>query len=157
MKLSQNPRRSHSFYSIHAFCLFGCMAVLSAAPQSQEQKPSATDGAFDAPIKKRVAYFGRSPYYRNASERGKLYCYFYPTLLVNACDEGQKGAEWLSFVRLEEGTQDDANWHMTPGEHVVVPLAAASPPAIPHSFASSVLRGRPLSSSAIINLSPAPN
>lgn len=75
-------------------------------------------GSFDAALKKKVVYFGPSPYYPGGNVRVKLSCYFYPTFMVKEFDEGQKGAEWLAIVPIEKRMAECAQPH-APGERVI--------------------------------------
>jgi hypothetical protein len=66
---------------------------------------AAQTDSFDTPLKKKVVDFGPAPYYAAASRvRAKLSCYFFPTLMVEEYDTGQKGAEWLAIVPIVAAT-----------------------------------------------------
>jgi hypothetical protein len=121
MQIKHHSRPSYFSRSVHTFCLLACVAVLLVAVPSSAQQSGASAGAFDVSTKKRVVDLGPSPYYRSSSERRRLSCYFYPTLLVKTYDEGQKGAEWLSFVRVEEGHPRRCELAHDPDEHLVDP------------------------------------
>ncbi len=58
-----------------------------------------TKGEFDQRLKKQVRTFGPSPYLGGYQKT--LSCFFYGIVLVKQYDEGQKGAEWLSFVPIQ--------------------------------------------------------
>lgn len=76
-------------------------SFLFATLSHGQTRPPAIQDDFDQPLKKEIKKLGPSPYYPNGSYQKTLSCFFYPTILVKQYDEGQKGAEWLSFVRLE--------------------------------------------------------
>jgi hypothetical protein len=63
--------------------------------------------SFDVPLKKKVVDFGLSennlPGRQNF--RVKLYCFFYPNFVVKEYDnEGEKGAQWVAIVPIQNGT-----------------------------------------------------
>jgi hypothetical protein len=62
--------------------------------------------SFDAPVTKKVVDLGPSPYYSPAQKvRNRLSCYFFPALMVEEYDQGEKGAESLAIVPVTKGTQ----------------------------------------------------
>jgi hypothetical protein len=63
--------------------------------------PAVSADSFDVPLKKKVVDFGPSPYVKGY--RIRLSCYFYRTFVVMEYDEGQKGAEWLAIVPIQNG------------------------------------------------------
>jgi hypothetical protein len=69
------------------------------------------------PLKKKVVDFGPSPYVRGY--RVKLSCYFYRTLVVMEHDEGQKGAEWLAIVPIQNGAAPKCIQPVGQGEKII--------------------------------------
>ena len=68
--------------------------------------PACAD-SFDKPLKKKVVDFGASDNNLpgRTNFRVKLYCYFYPTFLIKEYNnEGEKGAEWVAIVPIQNGT-----------------------------------------------------
>lgn len=78
-------------------------------------------GGFDQPLKKQIKTLGPSPYYPSGKTQKKLSCYFFPALLIKQYDEGEKGAEWLSFVPMQADHPKRCELSHDPAEHVVEP------------------------------------
>lgn len=77
--------------------------------------------SFDVPLKKKVVDFGLSennpPGWHTF--RVKLYCFFYPRFVVKEYDnEGQKGAQWVAIVPIQEGTAPACTRTHSTGERV---------------------------------------
>jgi hypothetical protein len=99
--------------------VFGYLTFVFLLFQVIPSRATTMQDGFDQPLKKEVKILGPSPYYPSGRYQKKLYCYFYPTLLVKQYDEGQKGAEWLSFVRLVQGRPKRCKLSHDPEEHVI--------------------------------------
>jgi hypothetical protein len=77
--------------------------------------------SFDVPLKKKVVDFGLSGNNPPGghSMRVKLFCFFYPSFVVKEYNnEGEKGAQWVAIVPIQEGTAPTcARSHVT-GERI---------------------------------------
>ena len=80
---------------------------------------ATAEGSLDQPLKKQVKILGPSPYYPSGRETKKLSCFFYREVLVKQYDEGQKGAEWLSFLRVEREQPKRCELAHDADEHVI--------------------------------------
>lgn len=88
--------------------LFAGSAVLS---------PVVSADTFDVPLKKKVVDLGPSPYVRRS--RIQLSCYFYRTFVIMQHDEGQKGAEWLAIVPIQNGVAPKCIQPHDQGERII--------------------------------------
>lgn len=73
----------------------------------------------DEPLNTKILDLGPSPYYPGRDRPITLSCYFYPSIVVKEYDAGQKGAEWLSFLRFDGGKTPSCNESHAPGEKVI--------------------------------------
>jgi len=98
------------------------------ATGAQDRSKSKQDW-FDVPLRKTTVDFGPSfnkpsdtspewqwSAYRRA--RNTLTCYWFPSVMVKEYDVNQKGADWISFVRINENTRPECTLSHAPGERV---------------------------------------
>lgn len=97
---------------------FVLLAVTTALPQDASR--AVLTRPFDAPAKTKVVDLGPSAYHPGTQRvRNKLSCYWYPTVMVREYDEGQKGAEWLSFVAIKAHEQPECTPSHMPDEKFI--------------------------------------
>jgi hypothetical protein len=78
--------------------------------------------SFDVPLKKEVVDFGLSENNPPGRKyfRVKLTCFFYPNFVVKEYNnEGEKGAEWLAIVPIQQGTAPACVRTHASGERVI--------------------------------------
>jgi len=84
---------------------------------------------FDVPLSKKTGDFGpsfskpseTSPAWQwNAYRRARntLTCYWFPTVMVKEYDTSQKGAEWISFIRIAANAHPECTQSHVTGENV---------------------------------------
>ncbi|MGO9642539.1 MAG: hypothetical protein ACLP1Y_14685 [Candidatus Acidiferrales bacterium] len=84
--------------------------------------PVARADSFDAPVKEKVVDFGLSEGAPPGGFRVKLYCYFYPTVVIKDYDdEEEKGSRWLAIVTIGKGPAPACTRHHASGERVIYP------------------------------------
>src|SRR5690242_5348852 len=103
-KIPSDLRKRLVFVSMLS-ALLSVLFSFSPTGASTMDRTTAVENGFDKPVKKQVRLLGPSPYYQKGPYQPQktLSCFFYPAVLVKQYDEGQKGSEWLSFVRLASG------------------------------------------------------
>ncbi len=100
--------------------LLACAAVLLTVLNAPGFISAAPPNSFDVPLTKKVLDFGPSPYYGSGQNiRVKLSCYFYPAFMVKEYDEGEKGAEWLAIVPIEQSSTPNCARSHDSGEMVI--------------------------------------
>jgi hypothetical protein len=105
------------------------LLVLGLAASEAQDRSKAEPDSFDVPLEKKTLDFGPSwdkpsasapawqwNAYRRA--RNKLSCYWFPTVMVKQYDISQKGAVWVSFLRLAENAHPECRRSHLPGEKV---------------------------------------
>jgi len=99
--------------------------VATGAQDRSKAKPDW----FDVPLKKKTVDFGPSfsrpsdtspewqwSAYRRA--RNTLICYWFPTVMVKEYDMNQKGADWISFIRIHANASPECTLSHVPGQKV---------------------------------------
>lgn len=104
-----------------SFLLIISLAPLLGLLCCSVSNATALPAGFDQPTKKQTKSFGPSPYYPNGRYKKELRCSFYSSLLVKEYDEGQKGAEWLSYVLLDPQHPKRCELSHDSDEHVLDP------------------------------------
>jgi len=105
------------------------LLVLGLVAVDAQDRSKAKPDWFDVPLNKKTVDFGPSfdkpsdtgpgwqwNAYRRA--RNTLTCYWYPTVMVKQYDTNQKGAEWLSFIRIAANTHPECTLTHVLGEKV---------------------------------------
>lgn len=98
------------------------------APNAQDRLGGKPDW-FDVPLKKMTVDFGpsfqkptdTSPAWQwNAYRRARntLTCYWFPRIMVKEYDISEKGADWISFTRLDANASRECTKSHTSGEKV---------------------------------------
>jgi hypothetical protein len=106
------------------FLLFLCVVAIGTQGQSK-----AKQDWFDVPLKKKTADFGpsfskpsdTSPEWQwNAYRRAHntLTCYWFPLVMVKEFDVSQKGADWISFIRIHGNAHPECTMSHLRGEKV---------------------------------------
>jgi hypothetical protein len=87
------------------------LLVLGSVASEAQDRSRAERDRFDVPLEKKTLDFGPSYDKPSASApawqwnayrraRNKLFCYWFPSVMVKQYDISQKGAAWISFIRL---------------------------------------------------------
>jgi hypothetical protein len=105
------------------------LLVLGLVASEAQDRLKAEPDWFDVPLEKKTLDFGPSfdkppasspawqwNAYRHA--RNKLFCYWFPTVMVKQYDVSQKGAAWISFIRLAANAHPACTRSHVPGEKV---------------------------------------
>ncbi len=104
------------------------LALGLVAAEAQVRSKAKPDW-FDLPVDKKILDFGPSFEKPSASSpdwqwsayrraRNKLFCYWFPTVMVKQYDINQKGAAWVSFIRIAANAHPKCNRSHVPGEKV---------------------------------------
>lgn len=105
------------------------LMILGLVATSAEDRLVARPDWFDVPLKKITVDFG--PSFQEPSDtspawqwsayghsRNTLTCYWFPTIMVKEYDISQKGADWISFMRLDANTHPECTRSHSPAEKV---------------------------------------
>ena len=105
------------------------LLALGVAEADAGERSGAKRDWFDVPLSEKAVDFGpsypRPPdsspgLQRKAYERARntLACYWFPTVMVKQYDTHQKGAEWVSFIRIAANAHPACAKSHAPGEQV---------------------------------------
>jgi hypothetical protein len=105
------------------------LLFLSLVATGAQDRSKAKPDWFDAPLNKKILDFGPSfnkpsntspewqwDAYRRA--RNTLTCCWFPTVMVKEYDISQKGAEWISFIRIAANARPECTQSHIPGEKI---------------------------------------
>jgi hypothetical protein len=112
------------------------LLVLGLIGADAQVRSQAQPDWFDAPLEKKSVDFG--PSWEKPSEsspawqwkayqraRNTLTCYWFPSVMVKQYDISQKGADWISFIRLDANAHPECTQSHTSGEKVFAQKASA--------------------------------
>lgn len=112
------------------------LLILGLVATSSQDQSAAKSDWFDVPLKKKTVDFGpsfqkpsdTSPEWQwNAYRRARntLTCYWFSTIMIKEYDISQKGADWISYTRLDANAHPECTQSHASGEKLFVQEASA--------------------------------